>query len=65
MNKEIKKAAELLDFIKERLGADLSEGQLKKMYNIETEELKKLISFAKISIDNNFSKSAESIFKEK
>ena len=65
MSKDINKAAELIEFIKERLGSDLSEAQLKQLFKIEKEELKKLISFAKISIDNNFSKSVESIFTNK
>ena len=64
MSKNIGKAAELIEFIKERLTSDLSEAQLKKLFNVETEELKKIINFAKISIDNNFSKSVETIFSE-
>ena len=64
MSKNIGKAAELIEFIKERLTSDLSEAQLKKLFNVETEELKKIINFAKISIDNNFSKSVETIFAE-
>ena len=65
MSKDIQKASELLEFIKDRLGTDLSEAQLKKMFTIEKQELRKLINFAKMSIDNNFSKSVENIFKEK
>ena len=59
------KAAELIEFIKERLTSDLSEAQLKGVFEVNVEELKKIINFSKISIDNNFSKSVENIFIEK
>jgi hypothetical protein len=65
MSNNIRKASELLSFIKERLAADLSEAQAKNMFKIEIEELKKLISLAEMSIDNNFSKSVDTIFSEK
>ena len=63
MNNNISKAAELLEFIKDRLVADLNEAKAKNLFTLEQEEFSKLIRFAKISIDNNFAKSAETIFK--
>ena len=65
MNNNIRNAAELIDFIKQRLTSDLSEAQAKNIFKIETEELKKLIRFANASIDNNFSKSVDNIFSDK
>ena len=64
MSENITKALELVEFIKERLTPDLSEAQLKKLFSVNDEELKKVIKFAKLSIDNNFSRSVESIFSE-
>ena len=64
MSENITKALELVEFIKERLTPDLSEAQLKNLFSVNDEELKKVIKFAKLSIDNNFSRSVESIFSE-
>jgi uncharacterized Fe-S cluster-containing radical SAM superfamily enzyme len=64
MSENIKKSLELIDFIKEKLASDLYQAQLKNLFNVNEEELKKVIKFAKLSIDNNFSKSVESIFRE-
>lgn len=62
-SQSIQKAAELLQFLKERLASDLSEGKLKGIIDVEKEELQKIINLSIMSIDSNFSKSVETFFK--